>query len=156
RRHTMRNNIILSSALALFAACGGAPKGSVYASGGKNAPPPPPDLAAHGSDVAEPGKPGQPVNQKVEVSADAKKDYAAAMENFRNTDKSGWNESACKSSADRFASVVKEHSDLVAAQFMVGLSYQRCGMNAEAEGAYQQASRMKGDATKIAMALSNL
>ena len=51
---------------------------------------------------------------------------------------------------------MREHSDLVAAQFMVGLSYQRCNMNAEAEAAYQQASRMKGDPTKIAMALSNL
>jgi tetratricopeptide (TPR) repeat protein len=79
------------------------------------------------------------------------------MDSFRAHDKDGkWSSSDCKSSADAFASVVKEHSDLVAAQFMVGLSYQRCDMNAEAEGAYQTASHMKGDPTKIAMALSNL
>lgn len=149
----MRNQLILSSALLAIAACGGAPKGSVYGSGGKNAPPPPPTNIGQSNDVAEPGK---PVSAKVEVSADAKKDYNAAVASFRENDKGSWSESACKSSADRFASVVKEHPDLVAAQFMVGLSYQRCNMNAEAEGAYQQASRMKGDATKIAMALSNL
>jgi len=148
----MRNTIILSSLL-IAAACGGPTKGSVYASGGKNAPPPPPDIQSS-NDVAEPGKPAV---AKVEVSADAKKDYQAAVESFRATDKGGgWNESACKASADKFAGVVKEHPELVAAQFMVGLSYQRCNMNAEAEGAYQTASRMKGDGTKIAMALSNL
>jgi tetratricopeptide (TPR) repeat protein len=149
----MRNQIILSSLLAAVAACGGAAKGSVYGSGGKNAPPPPPSLATT-NDVAEPGK---PVAAKVEVSADAKKDYNSAVENFRKVDKDGkWSESECKSSADRFAGVVREHKELVAAQFMVGLSYQRCNMNAEAEGAYQAATKMKGDATKIAMALSNL
>lgn len=147
----MRNILILSSLLAA-AACGGAAKGPVYGSGGKGTPPPPPDVQAH-NDIAAPG---QPATVKVEVSADAKKDYQAAMESFRNTDKGSWNEGSCKSSADRFAAVVREHSDLVAAQFMVGLSYQRCNMNAEAEGAYQAAAKMKGDATKIAMALSNL
>jgi tetratricopeptide (TPR) repeat protein len=39
---------------------------------------------------------------------------------------------------------------------MVGLSYHRCNMTSEAEKAYQEASRMKGDPLKIAMALSNL
>ena len=39
---------------------------------------------------------------------------------------------------------------------MVGLSYQRCNLLEDAEKAYQAASHMKGDATKIAMALSNL
>ena len=39
---------------------------------------------------------------------------------------------------------------------MVGLSYHKCNLLEEAEKAYQAASHMKGDATKIAMALSNL
>jgi len=160
----MRNNIILSStplaglrrlgsvsALILAAAaCGGAPKGSTIGTG--KAPPPPPDLKA-GNDIAAPG---QPAAAKVEVSADAKKDYQSALAAFRETDKGSWSESQCRSSADRFTAVVREHSDLVAAQFMVGLSYQRCNMNSEAEGAYQAALKMKGDATKIAMAMSNL
>lgn len=145
----MKKLLILSSLVA--AACGGgAKKGATIGTG--NEPPPPPSVAGH-NDVAAPG---QPATAKVEVSADAKKDYNAAVAFFREQDKSGWNESACKASADRFTSVVKEHTDLVAAQFMVGLSYQRCNMNAEAESAYQTASRMKGDPTKIAMALSNL
>ncbi|HEY5925623.1 MAG TPA: tetratricopeptide repeat protein [Kofleriaceae bacterium] len=146
----MRNIIILTSLLAA-AACGGATKGATIGTG--KAPPPPPSIGAT-NDIAEPGKPAA---AKVEVSADAKKDYQAAVESFRNQDKGGsWSESACRSSAERFQAVVRSHSDLIAAQFMVGLSYQRCNMNAEAESAYQQASRMKGDATKAAMALSNL
>ncbi len=146
----MRNIIILSSLLAAAAACGGASKGSGL---GKGAPPPPPQIGGR-NDVAEPGKPAA---AKVEVSADAKKDYQAAVESFRNQDKSGnWSEAACRASAEKFAAVVREHSDLIAAQFMVGLSYQRCNMNSDAEAAYQAASRMKGDPTKAAMALSNL
>jgi tetratricopeptide (TPR) repeat protein len=147
----MRNIIILSSLLVAAAACGGASKGSGL---GKNSTPPPPPQIAKTNDIAEPGK---PVVAKVEVSADAKKDYLSAVEQFRNQDKSGqWSESACRGSAEKFQAVVREHSDLIAAQFMVGLSYQRCNMNTEAEAAYQQASRMKGDPTKAAMALSNL
>jgi tetratricopeptide (TPR) repeat protein len=146
----MRNIIILSSLLAA-AACGGSTKGATIGTG--KAPPPPPSIDKN-NDVAEPGK---PVTAKVEVSADAKKDYQAAVEAFMTQDKTGsWDSSSCKMAADRFASVVRSHSDLIAAQFMVGLSYQRCNMNAEAETAYQQASRMKGDSTKAAMALSNL
>jgi len=113
----MKNIIILSSLLAA-AACGGAPKGATIGTG--KAPPPPPTIAKQ-NDIAEPGKPATP---KVEVSANAKKDYAAAVEAFNSQDKSGgWNESACKSSAERFQAVVREHSDLIAAQFMIGLSY---------------------------------
>jgi Tfp pilus assembly protein PilF len=151
----MRTHIYLSaSLLALAAACGGAAKGSVYGSGGKNTPPPPPNISSGGSDVATPG--GAPAAEKREISKDARKDYQSALESFKNQDKGGWNESACKSSADRFKSVVSSHPELVEAQFMAGLSYQRCGMLAEAEGAYQAATKMKGDSTKIALSLSNL
>jgi tetratricopeptide (TPR) repeat protein len=146
----MRNIIILSSLLAAAAACGGAQKSGL----GKGDTPPPPPPIAKTNDIAEPGK---PATQKVEVSADAKKDYQAAVEHFRNQDKGGgWSESACRQAAEKFQSVVRSHPDLIAAQFMVGLSYQRCNMNSEAEQAYQQAGRMKGDSTKAAMALSNL
>src|SRR5512147_964741 len=104
----MRNHIILSSLLAA-AACGGAAKGTGVTKGGT--PPPPPQIGQH-NDVAEPGK---PATAKVEVSADAKKDYQAAVESFRQQDKAGnWNESACKGAAEKFAGVVREHSDLIA------------------------------------------
>ena len=39
---------------------------------------------------------------------------------------------------------MREHRDLVAAQFMVGLSYQRCNLNADAEAAYQAALQHEG------------
>jgi tetratricopeptide (TPR) repeat protein len=141
----MRNIIILSSILAAAAACGGSQKSGLK--GG--APPPPPSIKG--------GTPGVAAGPKVEVSADAKKDYQAAVENFTKLDKAGsWSEAECRSSAERFQQVVREHSELVAAQFMVGLSYQRCNMNSDAEAAYQAAGRMKGDSAKAAMALSNL
>lgn len=140
----MRNIIILSSVLAVAAACGGSQKSGLK--GG--APPPPPAIGAGAAGTT---------GTKVEVSADAKKDYQAALEAFHNQEKSGsWSESACRQTAEKFQQVVREHSELVAAQFMVGLSYQRCNMNSEAEAAYQAASRMKGDPAKAAMALSNL
>jgi len=144
----MRNTIILSSLLTVAAACGGAQKG------GKGGNPPPPPNISKTNDIASPGN---PASAKVEVSADAKKDYQAAVESFLTQDKNGsWSDNACRASAEKFQAVVREHSDLVAAQFMVGLSYQRCNMSSEAEQAYQSASRMKGDSAKAAMALSNL
>ena len=137
-------------ALALIG-CGGAAKGGTGLAKGGDVPPPPsiPGAAATAPD-------GTAIVVKREVSKDARKDYESAASAFAESDKGGkWSEGACRSSADRFASVAREHS-LVEAQFMVGLSFHRCNMAAEAEKAYQDATRMKGDPTKIAMALSNL
>ena len=119
--------------LVLVAACGGTQSG---AKGGR-VPPPPPNTT---SENAPPGK----AEVKREVSKDAKKDYEAAAEFFTSTDKAhGWNEGTCRQAADRFGQVVRSHSDVVEAQFMVGLSYHRCGMVEDAEKAYQQAIRIK-------------
>jgi len=41
--------------------------------------------------------------------------------------------------------VARAHSDVVEAQFMVGLSFHRCGMLDDAEKAYQQAIKMKSN-----------
>jgi tetratricopeptide (TPR) repeat protein len=142
---------ILSASLLALVACGGSQKTGL---GKGNTPPPPPQIGTH-SDVSSPGA-GGAATPKVEVSKDAKADYKAAMDSFLTQDKAGnWNESACRGQADKFASVAREHN-LVEAQFMVGLSYQRCNLDKDAEGAYQAASHMKGDPAKIAMALSNL
>lgn len=141
RNHTYLSVVLLAPVLALATACGGSQKGSL-ATGGK--PPPPPSVGGGASGAQR------------EISKDARKDYQAAIEFFRQNEKGGWNESACKGSADRFKSVVSQYPELVEAQFMVGLSLQRCNLNAEAEAAYQAAGRMKGDPTKIAMSLSNL
>jgi tetratricopeptide (TPR) repeat protein len=142
--------LILSASILALAACGAPHKGADNVAH-KAVPPPPPLTKTN--DVAEPGKPATP---KREISSDARADYKAALENFKNNDKGAWNDGACKGAADKFASVVREHPELVEAQFMVGLSYHKCNMLDDAEKAYQAASHMKGDATKIAMALSNL
>jgi tetratricopeptide (TPR) repeat protein len=142
----MRNLQIILVGAAL-AACGGGAKSSGLNKGG--GVPPPPPVVNNGAGASGPAGP------KVEFSKDAKKDYEAAMQTFAANDKSGWSESACRSSADRFSSVAREHK-VVAAQFMVGLSFHRCNLVGEAEKAYQEASRMQGDPLRQAMALSNL
>jgi tetratricopeptide (TPR) repeat protein len=117
----------------VLAACGGAKTGVK----GGNVPPPPRIVR---SENAAPGK----ADARREVSNNARKDYEAAAQAFAGNDKAhGWNESACRQSADRFAAVVRAHPDLVEAQFMVGLSYHRCGLTEDAEKAYQQAIRLK-------------
>jgi TolA-binding protein len=151
----MRNLQVIGFCVAL-AACGGGSKGSGLKGGG--GVPPPPSVggnAGGGGNDATAGTAGDMKVQKVEFSKDAKKDYEAALASFEQNDKGGWNESACRASADRFAAVAREHK-IVDAQFMVGLSYHRCGMVGDAEKAYQDASRMSGDGLKKAMALSNL
>lgn len=141
----MMNKIIYSAALAALVACGGGAKSSGLHSGGSV--PPPPNVPAAGT--------GQPA-EKREVSADAKKDFTSAASFFAQNDKGSWNESTCRQAASNFEAVAREHTDLVEAQFMAGLSYHRCNLAKEAEAAYQAATRMKGDPTKIAMAMSNL
>ena len=137
-------------AMMAAAACGG---GQKTGSGGGSVPPPPSIPKANTGDINSTG----PSAPKVEISKDARKDYQDAVAFFATQDKGGaWNESACRQAAEKFSGVVHEHSDLVAAQFMVGLSYQRCNLLDDATKAYQQATNMKGDPTKQAMALSNL
>jgi tetratricopeptide (TPR) repeat protein len=122
----------LFALLALLWACG--PKTGVK---GGNVPPPPKIVK---SENAAPGK-GEP---KREVSKDARADFEAAAQLFAQTDKAhGWNDSTCRQAADRFATVVRAHTDLVEAQFMVGLSYHRCNMAEDAERAYRQAIQIK-------------
>jgi tetratricopeptide (TPR) repeat protein len=118
--------------IALLIACGG-PKTGVK---GGNVPPPP----RIDRSEAAPGKP----EPKREVSSDARKDFDGAAQLFAATDKAhGWNESTCRQAADRFASVVRAHPSFVEAQFMVGMSFHRCGLTDDAEKAYQQAIRIK-------------
>ncbi len=129
--------------LAALVACGGggAKRGEGTIGTGK-APPPPPNV------TADDGK-----GPKREVSNDERKDYASALTTFSQNEKSGWNESACRSSADRFANVVRQHPKMVEAQFMVGLSFHRCNMLQDAEKAYQTAVGMKNN---HGQSLSNL
>ena len=148
------NTLIFGAALTALAACGGgggagAGAGTGVKSGGSVTTAP---NITKSNDVTVVDK-----APKREVSKDAKADYTSAMQSFKDNDKDGkWSESACRGAADKFKSVVREHSDLVEAQFMVGLSLERCGLTSDAEQAYKAATQMKGDAGKIAMALSNL
>jgi len=117
--------------LALLVACGG---GSGV-KGGTVPPPPHIDKSENAAGKSEP---------KREVSKDARQDYNGALQTFNTTDKArGWNDSGCRQSADRFAAVARAHPELVEAQFMVGLSFHRCGMAEDAERAYQQALKVK-------------
>jgi tetratricopeptide (TPR) repeat protein len=134
----MRMFKILSSAalaaVAVLGACGGG-KGTGLAKGG-DVPPPPPNV--------KPDVPDAKPEVKREVSVDEKKDFESVIDSFAQTDKAGgWNESTCRSMAERFEAVLREHSKMVEAQYMAGLSYQRCNLAGDAEKAYQAAIRIK-------------
>ena len=127
-------NIALGPAAlgAVLIACGG---GSSSVKSGRM--PPPVDATGAAGGKAEP---------KREVSKDARSDFESATQFFAQTDKArGWTDSTCRQSADRFQSVARAHSDLVEAQFMIGLSYHRCGMADDAERAYRQAVQLKSN-----------
>ena len=117
---------------ALAIGCGGGQTGA------KGTVPPPPQIVK--SENAPPGK----AEPRREVSKESRKDFDGPTQFFATTDKAhGWNDATCRQAADRFAAVVRTHSDMVEAQFMVGLSFHRCGMLDDAERAYREALRIK-------------
>jgi tetratricopeptide (TPR) repeat protein len=120
-----------AAALLALAACGGA-----SASGKAGPVPPPPKITRSAAAAAkEPPR---------EVSRDTRSDFDSAVQLFTTTDKAhGWSDSTCRQSADRFQAVARAHPDLVEAQAMVGVSYQRCGMLDDAERAYRQVLQTK-------------
>jgi tetratricopeptide (TPR) repeat protein len=136
------NKILLAGLL--LGACGGN-KGSGLKTGGDV--PPPPNVTK--SENTVPGK----EEPKREISKAESNDYGAAAANFAANEKGGWNEQACRASADKFASVARSHPNLVEAQYMVGLSFHRCNLLEDAEKAYQTAIRLKPN---HGMSLSNL
>jgi tetratricopeptide (TPR) repeat protein len=136
--------------LSTLIACGGAAKTGGTGSGKASIP----DIGGNSAKDATSGT-AKDQAPKVEFSKDAKKDYEAVYAKFQELDKKGWNEGDCRSMADQFGAVAREHK-VVDAQFMVGLSFHRCNMVGDAEKAYQEAARMGGDKLKKAMALSNL
>ncbi|HWU89373.1 MAG TPA: tetratricopeptide repeat protein [Kofleriaceae bacterium] len=133
-RSTQR--FLASAALAALAACGGAkPKSGLTPGGSKDVPPPPPVATADKDDAK--------AAPKREISKDERKDFDGAVAFFEQNEKGTWTESACRSSVDRFQSVVRSHPQMVEAQYMVGLSYERCNLSADAERAYQAALKIK-------------
>jgi tetratricopeptide (TPR) repeat protein len=139
RTHFLHTALVVL--LAGTAACGGAQKGGGGGGGkgGDDGVPPPPN----GKKDDEP---------KRDISKDARNDFASAATAFANVDKGGrWTESDCRNMAERFAAVAREHKDIVEAQYMVGLSYHRCNLVADAEREYLKASK-----AGHAQSLSNL
>jgi Flp pilus assembly protein TadD len=140
--------IIALVATAALAACGGTQGGGKVAGGGGgggDVPPPPPPPSGGGGNAEQ-----QP---KIQVSADARGDFEKASTFFAENDKSGWSQAACEQSAATFKAVASEHKELADAQYMVGLSYHRCGMLKPAEDAYQATLRTNSN---HAQSLSNL
>lgn len=136
----MTQHTILSGAATAALACGlalgacGGPKSGVRSGGDV---PPPPRIEKSEASAAGDGP-------RREVSRDTRSDFESATQFFTTTDKArGWNDSTCRQAADRFSNVARAHSDLVEAQFMIGLSYHRCGMLDDAERAYRQAIQIK-------------
>lgn len=128
---------LAGAAFAALVACGGSakPTSGLTGGGSKDVPPPPPVVTGDKGD----GK----TEPKREISKDERKDFDGAVAFFEQNDKGTWSESACRSSADRFQSVVRSHPQMVEAQYMVGLSYQRCNLASDAERAYQAAVKIK-------------
>ncbi len=122
-------------------ACGGGQKASSGLSGGsKDVPPPPAPVAGDGD-----GGPGAPAAPARKVSSDAKSDFASAAAFYQKQADAGWTGATCRQAAEQFAAVVREHKELVEAQYMVGRSYHACGMAKETEDAYQAAIKMKAN-----------
>jgi tetratricopeptide (TPR) repeat protein len=131
-------------ALSFAAGCGGAQKGGGGTSsrGGKD-----------GVSSARDGSEEEDDAPKREVSKDARSDFGSAYNAFAAIDKGGrWSEAECRQMAERFGAVLREHKDIIEAQYMMGLSYHRCGLTEDAEREYQKAIKAKNHA----QSLSNL
>src|SRR5262245_28903250 len=114
---------IVTLGLITAAACGSGQKKSTLdndtiSGGGKSSAP-----TAFGGDVK-----AEATEPKREISKDAKSDYQAALDFYQQQEKAGWSEGTCRQSADKFESVVREHKELVEAQYMVGRSFHNCNM----------------------------
>ncbi len=121
-----------AAALIALAACGGG-----GASAKVSTVPPPPKITKSQAAAAR-------EEPRREVSKDTRSDFDSAVQQFNSTDRAhAWNDSTCRQSAERFQVVARAHPDLVEAQAMVGVSYQRCGMLDDAERAYRQVLQTK-------------
>jgi len=134
---------VLCAVLFAMTACGGASKRPSLLEA-SDVPPPP----GKGQVESIPDK-----EDKREISSDARKDFESAANYYKEQEKGGWNESACKSAAERFAAVARSHRDLVEAQYMVGRSYHNCNLIDDAERAYQAAVKINA---KHGASISNL
>jgi len=87
------------------------------------------------------------------LTADAKKDFKAAVAFYNEKAKEGWNKGNCQAAAERFDGVAADHPKLVEARYDAGLSYHQCGMKKDAEREYQMALQIH---SSHAPSISNL
>jgi tetratricopeptide (TPR) repeat protein len=125
----MNNAIRIALVGVLAAACGGGVTGKKEMSKLAADAPPPPSGGGSGK-----------IDRS--VSADAKKDFAAAVAFYKEQGKGGWNKSSCQAAAAKFEQVASAHDKMVEAIYNAGLSFQNCGMMKDAEAKYQDALKI--------------
>jgi len=124
-------SLVLFLAAALVACGGPAKTGKKSMSKmAAEAPPPPSHIT-----------PGKKIERT--VTKEAKKDFEAAVANYKELEKAGWNEESCVTAARRFQQVAADHDKVVEAYFNAGLSFHNCGMLKDAEAEYQKALKIK-------------
>ncbi len=133
-----------SLAVGIFG-CGGSSKGKVSVKSG----------LGEGNKVQPPPKVGEGSKQAParNLTADAQKDFKAAVAFYNEKAKEGWTKPNCQAAADRFAGVAADHPKLVEARYDAGLSYHQCGMKKDAEREYQKALQIH---SSHAPSISNL
>ncbi len=134
--------LVLAAALSMVGGCGGKQKSPARSGLGDGKVPPPPSVEGGDGGATNPD----------DISAGARADYSAVMNDYLAAAKSGFDTGTCSSLADRFRAVAQKHK-LVEGAYMAGRSYHACGMKQEAEKAYQDALRIN---SAHARSLSNL
>lgn len=127
--NTTSKLLTLLCAVAFVPACGGASKTSKAGMS---------DMAANASGPPK----GENVKLDREVSRETEKDFASAVEYFKQQDKAGWNDGSCNEASQKFVSIAESSSKMVEARFNAGLALQMCGMNKEAEAQYKLALKI--------------
>jgi tetratricopeptide (TPR) repeat protein len=119
---------ILALSLAVFAACGGGSSGG----GGAGGP---------GSGEVATTAGGETITTVggVAVTVAAHNHWKSALELFEKNDKSGWNDAACSAVREGFEKALKaQRGNFGEAEYMIGLTYSRCGDIKKAKEAYEK------------------
>jgi tetratricopeptide (TPR) repeat protein len=116
---------ILGLSVAVFAACGGSSGGGSGKGSSEVA------TTAGGETITTVGG--------VAVTVAAHNHWKAALELFDKYEKAGWSEAACSEVRDGFEKALKaQRGNFGEAEYMVGLTYARCGDTKKAKSAYEK------------------
>lgn len=138
-RHPQGLLIVLALAAA---ACGGSASGSAELGGSSS--------SSGGGQVKLPG--GQ------SVSARAHSQWVEALKQFKQYEKSGWNDGHCDEVSGKFANAASAQKRFAEALYMAGLAQDRCGRKDKAQEFYRQAigANSKFCKARVAIAVANL